>query len=446
MARAKLRAGAAAMTAPAEHASSAAAAPRAGKRAAASARNGDLTGHDSPRLRPRGSNQIGMRQFNERVVLQAIRLTGALPQADIARLTHLTAQTVSLIIARLEGDDLLLRMPAVRGKVGQPSVPIALNPDGAFSIGLMIGRRKLDALVVDFAGRVRERMSSSYRYPNPDTLFDQIDGCLQHLRSSLAPKLRDRLHGIGIAAPLVLEGWRQLLGIEPELADKWHGIDIRARVAAMTDLPVQYAKDTAAACVAELVAGRGRNIRSFLYIFVDTFVGGGLVLDSQLRGGVRGNAGAIGSLAVSLSDHAHEPLPPQLLGLASLWNLEAAYAAAGLDAAAWADQRALREPWRPHTLGWFQSACPAIAMAIHSAACLLDLEGVIIDGSVSRELLDTLVPEVDQALDGYSWEGVSRPSVLAGTIGSDARALGGAMLPLYSNFAPDSELFLKIGP
>ena len=50
----------------------------------------------------------------------------------------------------------------------------------------------------------------------------------------------------------------------------------------MTELPVEFAKDTAAACVAELVAGRGRSIRSFLYVFVDTFIGGGLVIDSHL--------------------------------------------------------------------------------------------------------------------------------------------------------------------
>jgi hypothetical protein len=33
---------------------------------------------------------------------------------------------------------------------------------------------------------------------------------------------------------------------------------------------------------------------------------------------------------------------------------------------------------------------------------------------------------------------------MAGTIGSDARALGGAWLPLHANFAPDRELFLKV--
>jgi hypothetical protein len=34
--------------------------------------------------------------------------------------------------------------------------------------------------------------------------------------------------------------------------------------------------------------------------------------------------------------------------------------------------------------------------------------------------------------------------VLAGTIGSDARAIGGALLPLHANFAPDRDLFLKM--
>jgi hypothetical protein len=34
--------------------------------------------------------------------------------------------------------------------------------------------------------------------------------------------------------------------------------------------------------------------------------------------------------------------------------------------------------------------------------------------------------------------------VLPGAIGSDARAIGGALLPLYANFAPDRELFLKV--
>jgi len=398
------------------------------------------------RLRPRGSNQGGMRQFNERVVLQAIRLQGSCPKAEIARLTHLTAQTVQLIIARLEADQLVRKLSPVRGKVGQPSVPMALNPDGAFAIGVKIGRRNMDMLLVDFTGKVRERLSLDYPFPDPDTLFAEIGTRLRQLRKTLKPASRERLTGVGVAAPLSLGGWNELLGIAPALAAKWHGIDVRERVASLgaaAGLPVEFVKDTAAACVAELVAGRGRNIRSFLYVFVDTFIGGGLVLDSHLIGGISGNAGAVGSLPLGLSGRAAKP-PEQLLNAASLWNLEAIYAKAGLETEAWADERALSERWLPSTRTWLNEACPAIALAINSAACLLDLEGVIIDGSCGRELLQALLHQVEGSLDHYNWEGVARPQVLAGTIGSDARAIGGALLPLYANFAPDRDLFLKI--
>jgi predicted NBD/HSP70 family sugar kinase len=293
---------------------------------------------------------------------------------------------------------------------------------------------------------VRERLSLEYAFPDPDTLFDEIGARLRQLRKSLKPALRSRLQGIGVAAPLSLEGWQEVLGIEPAAAAKWRGVDIRARMGALgatAGLPVEFVKDTAAACVAELVSGRGRSIRSFLYVFVDTFIGGGLVLDSHLFGGIGGNAGAVGSLPLGLSG-VSAPAPAQLLSVASLWNLETLYTAAGVEADAWADERALADAWRAPTQAWLGDAAPAIALAINSAACLLDIDGVIVDGSFSRELLDALLREVERALERYSWEGVARPRVLAGTIGSDARAIGGALLPLYANFAPDRDLFLKI--
>ena len=394
------------------------------------------------RLKPRGSSQGGLRQYNERVLLQAIRLHGALPGAELARLTHLTAQTVSMITKRLEADGLLLRGAPVRGKVGQPSVPLSLNPDGAFSVGIKVGRRSLDVLLVDFTGAVRQRWQRDYRYPSPQPLLAEIGARLAEIRSLLSPAEYGRVQGVGIAVPLNLGGWQTLLEMPADVAAQWPTLDLRAEVAKRTDLPVALLKDTAAACVAELVAGRGRSIPSFLYVFVDTFVGGGLVLDSHLRAGLHGNAGAIGSLPLGLVSAG--AAPPQLLSVASLLNLELRYQAAGLDVTAVADHRAVQAPWLAHTDRWLADATAALAQAVNSAACLLDLESVIVDGSFSRALQDRLQARLAEAMDGYNWEGVTRPPVMVGTIGSDARALGGALLPLYANFAPDRDLFLKI--
>jgi predicted NBD/HSP70 family sugar kinase len=311
------------------------------------------------RLRPRGSSQGGLRQYNERVVLQAIRNHGALPGAELARLTRLTPQTISLITKRLLDDGLLLRGALLRGKVGQPSVPLALNPDGAFSIGIKLGRRSLDMLLVDFTGAVRARRSLSYDYPTPSAVFTEIGTRMEEFRALLGAAGLERLQGIGVAAPLSLGGWQALLDADAGLAAAWSRTDVRAEVAALSGgLPVTVVKDTAAACVAELVGGRGRSVRSFVYIFVDTFIGGGLVLDSHLRGGLNGNAGALGSLALRSAGMHDRDKPPQLLSVASLITLERRFLQAGLDPTAMADDRALQPPWQPITQAWLDEAVP----------------------------------------------------------------------------------------
>src|SRR6218665_2753203 len=85
-------------------------------------------------LRRRGSNLAGRSNLSERLVLQAVRTHGSLAKTEIARVTGLTAQAIGLIAARLDDEQLLRREAPVRGRVGQPSVPIGLNPDGAFAV------------------------------------------------------------------------------------------------------------------------------------------------------------------------------------------------------------------------------------------------------------------------------------------------------------------------
>lgn len=401
-------------------------------------------------LRPRGSNHVGMRQFNERVVLQAIRLNGSLPKAELARVTGLTAQTVGLITTRLEEDGLLLRQAPVRGRIGQPSVPLALNPDGAFSIGIKVGRRSTDWLLVDFTGRVRQRESISYRFPDAQTLPPTLAQRMAQMIDGLG-ELAPRLVGVGVATPLRLGGWHRLLGLSAGQSERWNAVDLGAALQQHAPVPVSVAKDTSAACVAELVTGRGKDLKSFLYVFVDTFVGGGLVINSQPHWGLHGNAGAVASLPLGLAEpQSSSPagqrggLPEQLLTRASLWELEQRFTVAGLDASAAYDARALSPPFATATEEWLVSAATALAHCVVSSSALLDIEAVVIDGSLHGPLLLSLIERTRQAMDLYDWEGLWRTSVVEGSIGSDARALGGALLPLHANFAPDRDLFLKV--
>lgn len=392
-----------------------------------------------------GSNHLGMREFNERVVLHAIRLHGSLPKAELARLTTLSTQTVSVIINRLLEEGFVIKRDSLRGRIGQPSQPIALNPDGAFSIGVQIGRRTLDVALIDFTGAPRYRKSIVYGAPSVDAVFGEIGEHLERIEHQLGREKLRRISGIGLAAPLAFGGWRELIGLSAQDADAWTRTNMRERLQSMTPLPVAFAKDTAAACVAELVAGRGRRLKNYLYVFLDTLIGGGLVINGQPHAGVYGNAGAIGSMPLAAADPNRPGGARQLLACASLATLDEMIAAAGLQSLAATDARLLQLPWAPVTRRWLHEAANAIAFSINTSSCLLDLDGVIVDGAVEAPLLEALIDAVRTALSNYSWQGIMRPEIIPGAIGRDAKVIGAAYLPLHANFAPGYESFLKSG-
>ncbi len=395
----------------------------------------------------RGSNHTGMRQFNERTVLRAIRHEGAISKADLARLTQLSSQTVSIIVNRLLDDSLLIKQDRIRGKIGQPSVPLAINPDGAYSIGLQVGRRSLEVVVTDFLGQMRHQWQHNYPYPSPTEVLPKIKEGLKLMQKRMGAEAWKRAVGIGLSAPLAMHQWGDLMGKKAQKAMvDWEHIDLVQEVQAMSALPVEFAKDTTAACVAELVQGLGRDVPNFLYVYVGTFVGGGLVMDGHIVSGPRGNAGAIGSMPIGLpplGTRANANTPAQLLQLASGWQLEQALMAAGHDPLLVQQDAIMSPEFSAFTQPWLSQAAKALAMSATSAAALLDLDAIIMDGSLNPKLLQALIQQTEASLAQFSFDGIHQPQILAGQVGSHARALGGALLPLHAQFFPDKDIFLK---
>jgi hypothetical protein len=82
-------------------------------------------------------------------------------------------------------------------------------------------------------------------------------------------------------------------------------------------------------------------------------------------------------------------------------------------------------------------------MAALSATALVELEALIIDGAFPDWVKAELAAAIEEASDTLNWEGVERPILIEGTCGFHARALGGAALPLLSQFAADHQSLMK---
>lgn len=378
----------------------------------------------------RGTNQTGMRVQNERLVLSLVRQNGALAKSDLARMTGLSAQTVSVIMRALEGEGLLLRGEPVRGKIGQPSVPMRLNPDGVYFLGLKIGRRSADLTLIDFLGQVRASERHIYRYPTVAGLVAFVTDAYARVMATLPPDSRGRLASLGVAMPFRMWEWVQAIGAPTAAMEEWRDSDLQAALEGLTGVPVLIQNDASSACGAELFFGKGDRPKNFLYFYFGTFIGGGLVMGGQLFLGATGNAAGVGSMPV--------PGPAgelrSLIATASLQTLADAMEAEGENPDhIW--QQA--EEWHvsPAVLDrWLDEAATGLAWASLSAAALLELDAVMIDGWMPAAVRAAMVARVAAALERLDSAGVEVPQVREGTIGAYARSLGAAAIPLSQSY------------
>lgn len=387
-----------------------------------------------------GSNQVGVKQFNERLILDIVSTNKGLSKADITRITGLSAQTVTTIVNRLIDEELLKKGDVIKGKVGQPSTIIELDNKGATAIGIKIGRRSADILLAGLAAEVESRHSLSYNYPNPVELFKWIGSTVAKLIDELPNAQVAKLIGIGIATPFDLDGWEGVINAPKGEMSKWKDIDVASEVERLTGQKTFLLNDATAACLAELRTSRDRQESSFLYFYVGTFLGGGIVLDGKIYNGIHGNAGSVGSMPTSLSNGEH---PMQMVSAAAIHTLEVMAIKAGLPRNAFDNDEPLDLARKEVFAVWSTEASNALAFAIVSGQSFFDLGNIVIDGSIRRDLLETLIDKIEQSFARYDLQGLKVPNIRAGYLGNDARAIGGSLLPLQQRFGLDQSLILK---
>lgn len=389
----------------------------------------------------KGTTQTGVKLYNERLVLSLVRAHGALSKGEVSRMTGLSAQASSVIMKQLESDGLLIKGDKQRGKVGQPSVPMSLNPEGAFSIGFKVGRRSADLTLMDMVGTPRQLIRMKYAYPTPEGLKAFIRDGVETIVDNLTRVQYRRIRGIGIAAPSEMWSWEEEVGAPHEVLEAWRHFDLKSEVEKIVPWPVHSYNDATAACAAELAFGEGRKYRDFLYIFFATLIGGGVVLDGSLYPGRQGYAGAIGSAPIATA----EPGKPakRLIQCASIYLLERMISEDGGDPSViwynntdWRDLGAVLDRW-------IEQTTDSLSLAIVAAISVIDFHHIVIDGGFPAHVRAEVVRRTREKVALLDTQGVAPVDIVEGGIGSDARVLGAASLPLLAEYARDRDVLFS---
>ena len=408
----------------------------------------------------RGTNLPRMGDFNRSVVFDAIRRAPeGRSRVELVEMSGLSTQTVSNIARWLLDQELIVEAGKERAGIGKPRTLLRLNRTGMFAVGVHIDPAVMTFVVLDLVGGVvaHSRMRTP-KANRPERVMALIhDGIEQLIADSAVP--RDKIVGVGVGAPGPIDQERGTIVDPPHLVD-WHRVPLRDALEASTGLPVLVDKDVTAAAVAETWAGGPSGAGSFVFMYLGTGVGAGLVMHDELMRGVSGNAGEIGHIvtdpdgpvcwcgqrgcvAVTCTPQAmveaaeRAEIIPETRHAATLQrdarDVDAQFTrlcrvAAGGDAAAG---------------DILNRAAERTARAVAVLTNLLDVDRVVFGGPAWQRVSDRYLERIPPLLDEFSATGALRRVPVVGTgVGDDVGAVGAACLVLEHTFTPSAARLL----
>lgn len=397
-------------------------------------------------LSGKGSNSSTLRRYNERFVLDALRRMKEASKSDLARAAHLTPAAVAVIVDGLEASGFVKQVGKRFGQRGSPSTLYRLTQERVYSVGIKIGRRALEAVLVDFAGEIRAREAHEYRFPDPDLVRKAGNTVLENF-AQIVDSLGDAtIVGLGIASPYFLGGWSDELGFPDDLGAKWAAIDLVKFFAIDAKTPVFVENDATAAALGELLQGTGRRFSDFMHISIDTFVGGGLVQSGKVNTGPHGNSAALGPLPVSPSQldsvAPHKGRYQSLLHRASIYVLVNHLKSRGIEISRVRELDPLPPGAESPLFEWIDDCANALAEAIIAITAVIDIEAIVLDSILPRAIHHELHARVQAQFKEMSAIGIVEPAIVSGQFGPDASPIGAAMLPLSALFAPDTSVLM----
>ncbi len=390
-----------------------------------------------------GKNSTQLRQYNEKLVLQALRRMGAASKADLARSADLTSAAVGSIVKRLLERNLIYHSGTRHdGQRGKPAEVMSLNPVGAYSIGVSIDRNCLQTVLSDFDGNLISRISHDMILPSPERALEIVLQDINEVKSLLPQGVEDRLAGIGLAQPYNLGSWLELLGLPGDTFRSWDEYDFATELEVATGISVYSENDKTAASIAEFLYGAGRQIDNFLYIFIGPAPGGGVVLGGSSLSGVTGNAGDVGVMPVPVGKLDSAPRPAGdwdiLLNRASLNSLIRHLEFHNVPAGGRPEVEAAIASDHPAFLEWLEDCVEALTPVVWAGRTLLDVPVVIMGAEFNGGLVEKINSRLEVSLRKSAPESRNPPELISGAFGFDAGAIGAASLPVFYSFSPNT--------
>jgi predicted NBD/HSP70 family sugar kinase len=238
----------------------------------------------------------GLRRANRSRILRGLhRLGGSASRPELVARSGLSPATVSLLVAELLEEGVLLAAPRQGVRRGRPPEELRFDPRFGVLVGIDVAETYVQAAALDLAlGGLAHWRAEQHGPLDGTDLVEACSRAVDELREQVAGR---PLLGVGVSVPGQVDPKRGLALAAPgrRAADVPLGPDLADRLG----LPVVHVDNPLRASVmAELWLGAGRQYDDLAVLTLGTGVGAGLAVGGMLRRGAHQVAGEWGHVPV----------------------------------------------------------------------------------------------------------------------------------------------------
>jgi len=353
-------------------------------------------------------------QDNDRAILKAIFWHEDVTQVRISELTKIPQQTVSRLVKALMAKDVIR---PTDGSTQSSRSPIETNPQYAYTFGLSILINAIAVTLMDFRGDVID----SRLYEMEDMNIGNVLGEAKQLARQLiethqVPEQRILGIGVGISGFFCTPDGK--MNTHAALA-AWAEVNIAKVVAEAFNLPAWVVNDGTGAAAGEGIAGAGRRLKNFVYLFISTAFGGGLITNGDILKGTFGNAGELGDM-----------LPPKLYCHPNLEVLRRILLKNGVEIPSIYRLKDEFDPNWPGIDEWIYKVIDSLDLVTTCSSALLDTQAIILGGHIPTALSEKVIPKISVYGQYRRGEKRPQPNILTASVVDNPVAAGAASLPL----------------
>ncbi len=244
----------------------------------------------------KGDNRA-IREVNRSIILDLVRRGGRISRTELAQKSKLTKPTVSTIVDEFIGSGMVreVGLGETQAGGGRPARLLEFNDDSAAYVGVHFGVRATVVAVANARGTIRQvRAKPSLRQDPERTVKLARTLVAEALQAAKIP--RTRLLAAAATVPGLVDHDSGICVLAPNLG--WRNFPLREALQDELRVPVVVNNITQASALAEGRVGAARGMSSYVWVYVGSGIGTGIVIDGQIFHGLRGFTGELGHCQV----------------------------------------------------------------------------------------------------------------------------------------------------